>query len=65
MSPLKNLGTISMEEKENKYWKAYLVIKVMNMKTKKKKECEMVNKAKSMMNEFYTWKKKLATRNHL
>ena len=47
-----------MEEKENKYWKAYLVIKVMNMKTKKKKECEMVNKAKSMMNEFYTWKKK-------
>ena len=54
-----------MEEKENKYWKAYLVIKVMNMKTKKKKECEMVNKAKSMMNEFYTWKKKLATRNHL
>lgn len=48
-----------MEEKENKYWNAYLVIKVMNMKTKKKKkECEMVNKAKSMMNEFYTWKKK-------
>ena len=27
-----------MEEKENKYWKAYLVIKVMNMKTKKKKK---------------------------
>ena len=26
-----------MEEKENKYWNAYLVIKVMNMKTKKKK----------------------------
>ena len=33
MSPVKNLGTISMEEKENKYWKAYLVIKDMNMKT--------------------------------
>ena len=27
-----------MEEKENKYWNAYLVIKVMNMKTKKKKK---------------------------
>lgn len=33
MSPVKNLDAITMEEKENKYWKAYLVIKVMNMKT--------------------------------
>ena len=38
-----------MEEKENKYWKAYLVIKVMNMKTKKKKR--MWNGKQSKIND--------------
>lgn len=56
-----------MEEKENKYWNAYLVIKVMNMKTKKKKKRMWDGKQSKINDEWilYMEKKKLATRNHL
>ena len=56
-----------MEEKENKYWNAYLVIKVMNMKTKKKKKRMWDSKQSKINDEWilYMEKKKLATRNHL
>lgn len=35
MCPAKNLGTVTMEEKESKYWETHLVVKFINMNTSK------------------------------